>query len=131
MNDSKRDVAAWTLFIGGELVLEGGDRRIHDVSELPAGDFKIRILDLTGTLVEPPDLARLSALDALRELYLAGPSWNRNADGGKDHSKDLQFLASVKTLQKLTFSYHFLDRTRFHDAGLETIQSLPDLRELS
>jgi hypothetical protein len=128
---TNREVAEWALFMGGTVVLEGDQRRIRDVAELPAGDFKIRILDLVGANVEPPDLARLSKLDGLRELYLPGPMWNRNADGGKDGSTDLRYLTSVPTLEKLTFSYHFLDRIRFHDSGLDSIQGLTGLRELS
>jgi Leucine-rich repeat (LRR) protein len=65
----------------------------------------------------PPDLERLSGLAHLKELHLPGPLWNRNA--------------GIHTLEALTFSYHFLDRIRFRDEGLDEIKDLTNLRELS
>jgi hypothetical protein len=45
-----REVAEWALFMGGTVVLEGDQRRIRDVAELPAGDFKSgrRVWDLAA-----------------------------------------------------------------------------------
>jgi hypothetical protein len=131
MATQDRKVAEWVLFEGGELSLEGNPARIQDVSALPSGDFFIETLDLVGTLIEPPQLERISGLTRLRNLYLAGPMWNRNADDGKDHSADLRAIAGITSLERITFSYHFLDRTRFRDAGLTAINSLTNLRELS
>ena len=131
MAKQDRKVAEWVLFEGGELSLEGDPARIQDVSALPSGDFFIETLDLVGTLIEPPQLERISGLTRLRNLYLAGPMWNRNADDGKDHSADLRAIAGITSLERITFSYHFLDRTRFRDTGLTAIDSLTNLRELS
>ena len=128
--DTNRAVAEWAIVMGGAVVLDSDRRRIVNTADLPPVAFQIRILDLVGANVEPADLERLSGLAGLRELYLPGPMWNRNADGGKDRSTDLRYLTSVSGLQKLTFSYHFLDRIRFHDAGLDSIQGLSGLREL-
>ena len=131
MAKEERKVAEWILFEGGELSIEGDAARIQDVSALPSGDFFIETLDLVGTLIEPPQLERLSGLTRLRNLYLAGPMWNRNADDGKDHSPDLRGIAGITSIERITFSYHFLDRTRFQDGGLAAIQPLARLRELS
>jgi hypothetical protein len=49
------------------------------------------LLDWVGMNVEPPDLERLSGLAHLKELHLPGPIWNRNADNGRDGSRDLRF----------------------------------------
>ncbi len=125
-----RQVAEWTLFMGGAVGLKGGHGLIRDVAALPAGDFELEVVDWVGMNVEPPDLERLSGLRHLKELHLPGPIWNRNADGGKDLSTDLRFIAPVLTLEKLTFSYHFLDRIRFHDPGLQEIRGLVNLKEL-
>src|SRR5256886_271555 len=125
-----RQVAEWTLFMGGAVRVKGGHELIRDVAALPDGNFELEVLDWVGMNVDPPDLERLSALRHLKELHLPGPIWNRNADGDKDLSRDLRFIAPVCTLEKLTFSYHFLDRIRFHDPGLEEIRSLENLKEL-
>ena len=125
-----RQVAEWTLFMGGAVRVKGGHELIRDVAALPDGNFELEVLDWVGMNVDPPDLERLSALRHLKELRLPGPIWNRNADGDKDLSGDLRFIAPVSTLEKLTFSYHFLDRIRFHDPGLEEIHGLVNLKEL-
>jgi len=125
-----RQVAEWTLFMGGAVGLNGGRGLIHDVAELPTGDFELEVLDWVGMNVDPPDLERLSKLRHLKELHLPGPIWNRNADGDKDLSVDLRSIAPITTLEKLTFSYHFLDRIRFHDPGLDEIRGLVNLKEL-
>src|SRR5579862_125430 len=125
-----RQVAEWTLFMGGAVGLKGGHELIRDVAALPAGDVELEVVDWVGMNIEPPDLERLSGLHHLTQLHLPGPIWNWNADGDKDRSTDLRFLAPVTTLEKLTFSYHFLDRIRFHDPGLVEIRGLVNLKEL-
>ena len=124
-----RVVARWTLLEGGRVGI--GGRVIADVTELPAGDFELQMVDWVAVNAVPEDLERMTGLRGLRELRLPGPLWNRNADGGKDLSKLLKFLAPVSGLEKLTFSDHFLDRIRFRDSGLEEIRSLTGLRELA
>src|SRR5579864_820253 len=125
-----RSVAEWTLTMGGRVGLSGEARRISDIGDLPAGDIRLEVVDWLGVNVDPPDLERLSELTHLKELHLPGPIWNRNADGGRDGSRDLRFLASIHTLESLTFGYHFLDRIRFRDSGLAEIKGLTNLREL-
>src|ERR1700680_327490 len=125
-----RQVAEWTLTMGGRVGLAGQPRRISDIADLPAGDIQLEALDWLGVNVDPPDLERLSALTHFKELHFPGPLWDRNVDGGRDGSRDLRFLASVHTLESLTFGYHFLDRIRFRDAGLIEIKGLTNLREL-
>ena len=113
-----RSVAEWTLSMGGRVRLAGESRYLGDIAQLPSHSIRIEALDWVGVNADPPDLERLSALRNLKELHLPGPFWNRNADGGRDGSKDLRFLAGVTTLEVLTFSDHFLDRVRFKDEGL-------------
>ena len=124
-----RAVARWTLLEGGRVGI--GGRVVSDVTELPAGDFELQMVDWVAVNAVPEDLERMTGLRGLRELRLPGPLWNRNADGGKDLSQLLKFLAPVSGLEKLTFSDHFLDRIRFRDSGLEEIRSLTGLRELA
>ena len=127
---SDRPVAEWTLFMGGAVGLEGRPGLIRNIADLPEGDLRVQVLDWVGMNVDPPDLERVGGLQYLKELHLPGPIWNRNADGNRDGSRDLRFLAKVTTIEKLTFSYHFLDRIRFRDSGLEEIAGLTNLREL-
>src|SRR6266702_1632063 len=126
-----RRVAEWTLAMGGRVGVAGQPGRIQDIAELPQSDIQLEILDWVGMNVDPPDLERLSGLAHLKELHLPGPLWNRNADGGRDGSRDLRFIAGIHTLDALPFSYHFLDRIRFRDEGLNETKDLTNLREQS
>ncbi|MBI2685709.1 MAG: hypothetical protein HYX27_05295 [Acidobacteria bacterium] len=122
-------VARWTIVEGGRVGI--GGRMISDLADLPAGDYQLDMVDWVAVNAVPEDLERMTGLRALREVRLPGPLWNRNADGSKDLSKLLRFLAPVTTIEKLTFSDHFLDRIRFRDAGLDEIASLKQMRELA
>src|SRR5260370_493889 len=126
-----RRVAEWTLTMGGRVGVAGQPSRIQDIASLPSGDIQLEILDWVGMNVDPPDLERLTGLAHLKELHLPGPLWNRNADGGRDGSRDLRYIDGIQTLEALTFSYHFLDRIRFKDDGLAEIKDLTNLRELA
>lgn len=121
-------VARWTILEGGRVGV--GGKVIDDVAELPSADYHVEMLDWVAVNAVPEDLERMTGLRHLRELRLPGPLWNRNADTGKDLSKLLRFLAPVTSIEKLTFSDHFLDNIRFRDAGLDEIASLKGLREL-
>ena len=126
-----RTVAEWTLLHGGRVALNGSPRPLSDIAQLPAADFALTLLDWVAVNAVPEDLARLAGLTHLRELRLPGPLWNRNADGGKNLSQELRHLARLGTLQRITFSDHFLDRIRFTDDGLLAIGGLDNLRELA
>ena len=128
-----REVAQWTLLHGGRVGLHDGVARpIASLDRLPAGNgFELALVDWVGVNAVPEDLARLSGLTRLRELRLPGPIWNRNADGGKDLSGEMRHLAKLGTLERITFSDHFLDNIRFRDSGLIAISGLDNLRELS
>lgn len=125
-----RKAAEFTLAMGGRVQLVGQPARITDPAQLPEGDFALDTLDWVGVNVEPQDLERLSGLRALRRLFLPGPIWNRNADSGRDGSRDFKYLAPIKTLEVITFSYHFLDKIRFKDDGIEELAPLENLKEL-
>jgi hypothetical protein len=68
-----REVAIWAIDMGGFVILEGDRRRIRDVADLPAKDFRIEVLNLVGANIHPPHLEAVGKLTALRELDLPGP----------------------------------------------------------
>ena len=124
-----REVALWTLAWGGRVRVTGAADYTTDPATLPP-TFTLDAIDWQGVNANPPDLARLSKLRNLRELHLPGPLWSRNADGGKDGSNEMRHLAEIASLERITFSYHFLDSIRFRDQGLSTIFKLTGLKEL-
>src|SRR3954447_22960615 len=118
--------------MGGSVRLEGQDGRIRELTKLPAADFHLELADLVGTNINPPDLQRLSGLTRLKTLNLPGPMWNPGAGANLDYSRELRHLASIRSLEELTFSGTYLESIKFEDSGIEAIAALaPSLRLLS
>ena len=124
-----RLVAEWTILCGGSVRIESEVELKSEVSQLPTDDFRIELVDLVGANVLPPDLVRLSELKGLRFLHLPGPMWNPSSGAKIDYSRDLKHLASISTLEELSFSYTYLDGIKFQDEGIEAIKPLgPSLK---
>src|SRR5438105_12948669 len=89
---SDRQVAEWTLFMGGAVGLEGRPGLIRNIADLPPGNLRLEVLDWVGMNVDPPDLERVGGLQHLKELHLPGAIWNRNEDGNRDRGRALRSL---------------------------------------
>src|SRR5436190_19095541 len=81
-----RQVAEWTMLLGGSVKLEGRPERIRELTELPDGDYSLELVDLVGTNVLPPDLKWLTGLPRLKILNLPGPMWNPSSGAMIDYS---------------------------------------------
>ncbi|MFN7544308.1 MAG: leucine-rich repeat domain-containing protein [Acidobacteriota bacterium] len=127
---AERPVAEWVLRQGGRVLVEGQTQFVAELRDLPTGELLVRGVDLYGTIIEPKDLEKLSALSRIRELYLPGPSWNPGAGSRLDANEELKFLAGLRTLEKLHFSLHFLTNVNVQDKGLKHLEGLTELREL-
>ena len=127
---AERDVAEWILRIGGSVIVEGNPRVITRLTDLPAGELRVRTANLVGTLMEPAELARIGRLTGLRELLLPGPSWNPGAGSNLDANQELKALAGLKELEKLHFSLHFLTNINVRDKGLAHLHALKGLESL-
>ena len=113
-----------------ENALAGKGEPIGTVNQLPDGEFKLEILNLVGTNIKPPDLARLSELRHLKELHLPQPMWIRHPELDDNQNPQMRHLASVSSLRRLTFSYFFREfNGRFKDEGIEQIAALTNLEE--
>lgn len=124
-----RELAEWALRWEGTVLLEGGRQPITDLTQLPAGEFKIAGIDLTGSVMVPAELEKLSGLTSLRELYLPGPIWNPG--GGNEDANDVfKHLATLKNLEKLYFGWHFSAQTNVRDTGLRHLLGLTELKDL-
>ena len=110
-------------------MLNGERRSRAQLSDLPPGDLQLTGIDLMGTTIDPKELARLSGLTNLKELYLPGASWTPGAGSKIDENASLRYLAGLKTLERLEFSLHFLPYFNVTDAGLEKLAPLTQLQE--
>jgi len=107
-DERDRQVAEWVVLMGGSVRLEGQRDRVREVSQLPADDFRLELVDLVGANILPPDLKWLDGLPRLRTLNLPGPMWNPSSGADINYSKDLGHVAGLQTLEELTFSYTYL-----------------------
>src|SRR4051812_31082347 len=87
---TEREVAEWVLRWEGTVIVEGSSAPITNLSQIPAGDFHISSIELTGGVMHPIELLKLEGLTHLRELYLPGPIWN---PGGGNEDKTGVFKA--------------------------------------
>lgn len=125
-----RETAEWMIRLGGRVFLNESRSPIAELSQLPAGDWRITGADLTGTLLDPKDLSKLSGLTELRELYLPGPIWNPGAGSTLNANAQLAALATLRKLEKLHFSLHFLTNVNVRDEGMKLLAPLTQLKEL-
>ncbi len=127
-----RQVAEWVILSGGSVSVAGRAQRIGEVTQLPAGDIHLTLVDLVGSNILPPDMQWLIGLKYLKVLTVPGPMWNPSSGARIDYSRELRHLAGIKTLEALTFSNTYLEEIKFQDDGVEEIVPLaPSLKVLS
>ena len=130
------EAAVWILAQGGKIRIEGGREEIRSTADLPPGPILVREAVLTGALVHPQDLERLSALRGLRRLTLPGTMWNPvccGTLGNADDSDLIAALAGIGSLESLHLSLHFVSvfkGIRVFDHAIEKIAPLKNLRSL-
>src|SRR6266545_2895397 len=127
-----RIVAERVLRLGGSVVLDGQQRRIADLHELPDKDFRIHTLDLVGVSMGAwglkDELSRLPALPHLKELYINGRLWyNQPVSLVAD---TIGLFASATGLEKLVLSKPVQTYIPLEDPVLDRLAALPALTEL-
>jgi hypothetical protein len=126
---TQREIAEWVIRWEGEFVVEGSRRPIGDLSQIPGGGFEIVSVDLTGSVMPPDEFVNLSTLTSLRELYLPGPIWNPGG-GREDANEAFKGLASLKSLEKIGFGWHFSAQINIRDAGFEHLLGLTNMKDI-
>ena len=92
--------------MGGWVTLEGSPRRISDVADLPAADFRIVVLNMVATNMHPPHMEAFGKLTALRELYLPGPMWNPRAESRTPYSENFGIPQRAQYAQEARNELH-------------------------
>ena len=126
---TEREVAEWVLRWEGTLIVEGSNTPLHDLSQLPAGDFHIASIDLTPAVMHPVELRKLEGLTHLRELYLPGRIWNPG-DGNEDKTGVFEALASLPGVERLAFGWHFNADIHVEDDDIGKLASWKGLKQL-
>src|ERR1700676_1841050 len=125
---TEREVAEWVLRWEGSLILEGSNQPIRDIFQLPAGDFHIASIELTAAVMRPVELRPLEGLTHLRQLYLPGKIWIPGA-GNEDKTGVFESLASLTSVERLAFSWHFNSNIEVDDKDINKLAPWSDLKQ--
>lgn len=125
---SDRQTAEWVLRLGGTVVLHGNSQRIHDVTQLPAGEFRLHTVNLVPLILQPAEFARLAGLSELRELYISGRTWHSLPT--KTSRESFQHLSGFTKLEKLVLSLPVQTDVQLEDTAIAAIAPLVNLKEL-
>src|ERR1700733_10532 len=99
----ERQVALWILRRGGQVMVDGVEHPIGDPFDLPGRDFRIVMVDLHGTVIEPRQLQEIKKLEHVRELYVPGRVWSPVSDVKAPFSDEsFEYYQGMKRLE--TFS---------------------------
>jgi Leucine-rich repeat (LRR) protein len=129
---SDRIWAEWMLRMGGAVVLEGQQKLIADLADLPTTDFRIHTLNFTGITMYgaslQDELRHLPPLPHLKELYINGRLWY---DQPAPRLADtIGLFASSTELEKLVLSRPVQTYIPMNDAALKQLAPLKNLKEL-
>src|SRR5882724_1357851 len=127
----EREIAAWILRLGGQVMIDGVDRPIGDPFDLPARDFRIVVVDMHGTITEPKDLERLSKLSQVRELYIPARVWSPVSDVKAPFADEsFQYYTGMHSLEKFQAGLTTLAWLDIGDEGVKRMAPLTQLKDL-
>lgn len=99
----ERQIALWILRRGGQVMVDGAESPIGDPFDLPDRDFRIVLVDMHGTIIEPKQLQEIGKLEHVRELYVPARVWSPVSDVKAPFSDEsFQYYQGMKRLE--TFS---------------------------
>src|SRR5882724_2360759 len=127
----ERQVALWILRRGGQVMIDGIDHPIADPFDLPDRDFRIVVVDLHGTVIEPKQLQEISKLEQVRELYVPARVWSPVSDVKAPFSDEsFQYYQGMKSLETFSAGLTTLAWLDIGDEGVKRLAPLSQLKHL-
>src|SRR5437763_6294448 len=127
----ERQVALWILRRGGQVMVDGVERPIADPFDLPDRDFRIVVVDLHGTVIEPRQLQEIKKLEHVRELYVPGRVWSPVSDVKAPFSDEsFQYYQGMKRLETFSAGLTTLACLDIGDEGEKRLAPLTQLKHL-
>src|SRR5437016_5947360 len=127
----ERQVALWILRRGGQVILDTADRPISDPFDLPDRDFRIVVVDLHGTVIEPRQLQEIAKLEHVRELYVPARVWSPVSDVKAPFSDEsFQYYQGMKQLETFSAGLTTLAWLDIGDEGVKRLAPLSQLKHL-
>src|SRR5262249_38059523 len=127
----EREVALWILRRGGQVMVEGVSNPITDPFNLPDRDFRIVMVDLHGTVIEPRQLQEISKLEHVHELYVPARVWSPVSDVKAPLADEsFQYYQGMKQLETFSAGLTTLAWLDIGDEGVKRLASLNQLKHL-
>src|SRR4051795_9987451 len=127
----ERQVALWVLRRGGQVMIDGVDHPIGDPFDLPERDFRIVVVDLHGTVIEPKQLQEIAKLEHVRELYVPARVWSPVSDVKAPFSDEsFQYYQGMKQLEQFSAGLTTLAWLDIGDEGVKRLAPLTQLKRL-
>jgi Leucine-rich repeat (LRR) protein len=127
----ERQVALWILRRGGQVMVEGVADPIGDPFDLPDRDFRIVMVDLHGTVIEPKQLVEIQKLEHVRELYVPARVWSPVSDVKAPFSDEsFQYYQGMKQLERFHAGLTTLAWLDIGDEGVKRMAPLAQLKHL-
>src|SRR3954469_16068773 len=127
----ERQVALWVLRRGGQVMVEGVERPIGDPFDLPERDFRILVVDLHGTVIEPKQLEAIKKLEHVRELYVPARVWSPVSDVKAPYSDEsFQYYQGMRRLETFSAGLTTLAWLDIGDEGVKRLTLLSQLKHL-
>src|ERR1041385_6454469 len=127
----ERQVALWILRRGGQVMVDGVEHPIADPFDLPDRDFRIVVVDLHGTVIEPKQLQEIAKLESVRELYVPARVWSPVSDVKAPFSDEsFQYYQGMKHLETFSAGLTTLAWLDIGDEGVKRLAPLSQLRHL-
>src|SRR5215470_16740532 len=127
----ERQVALWILRRGGQVMVEGIDHPIADPFDLPDRDFRILVVDLHGTIIEPKQLQEIQKLEHVRELYVPARVWSPVSDVKAPFADEsFQYYQGMKQLDTFSAGLTTLAWLDIGDEGVKRLAPLTELKHL-
>src|SRR4029077_371706 len=127
----ERQIALWILRRGGQVMVDGVENPIGDPFDLPDRDFRIVMVDLHGTVIEPKQLQEIQKLEHVRELYVPARVWSPVSDVKAPFSDEsFQYYQGMKQLETFSAGLTTLAWLDIGDEGEKLLAPLSQLKHL-
>src|SRR5690349_21999635 len=127
----ERQIALWILRRGGQVMVDGVENPIADPFDLPDRDFRITVVDLHGTVIEPKQLQEIQKLEHVRELYVPARVWSPVSDVKAPFSDEsFQYYQGMKQLETFSAGLTTLAWLDIGDEGVKRLAPLTQLKHL-
>src|SRR2546425_3340925 len=127
----ERRIALWILRRGGQVMVEGVGNPVGDPFDLPERDFRIVVVDLHGTVIEPKQLQEIRRLEHVRELYVPARVWSPVSDVKAPFADEsFEYYQGMKQLQVFSAGLTTLAWLDIGDEGVKRLAPIPQLKRL-